>query len=1050
MTAPGTISTDATNPSDAVSAITGTPVKVRALRACTVTVGRTGIKPDAAVLFALALYLAMRAGEHVTRGEVIALLWPDGEDTSRRHALRQLLYRLKRAGMPVGGDGDELSLQLENVDCDLARLLTEGWAASVSLADLPAPRDVLPGYEPAVAQPFHEWIDGVRTRAAAAIRHAALRHIQSARLEGRWADVNRVARLCIEADPLNEEANLALAESIAMSGSKAEALRMLDSYFIELGDHGKTVGLSTQLLRRRISDQPAYRVPRPSDPPLIGREEDIAWLNSRLELARQKQMSTAMLAGPPGIGKTALMRAFASHAEMRGWRFVESRLQPSDVDRPMSVFVELLPTLMKASGALGAAPESIAQLRQLFEHGAADEILANKSREAEAVQARIRTSMLDLVGAVAEEGPVVLVLEDLHWIDRQSLRLLSWLLDHSSHVPMMWLLTARLEGRFVELRETFAPDQVPVRPINPLDRPGSMDLFRACISESESKRGRPLPAHAYDITGGNPLFIREVAGHWAETGGSEALPNNLKAVMRGRVARLSPAAQRVLHCCAVLGRFATVQRVSAALELNTSDLLACIEEVDGLGLLGLGGEPGSLALHDLWKEDLVFTLRDASRALIHLRCGELLASESAGTKSASTISEAARHLVAAGATAKALRLLEDAAKHQMANGLCEDAAASCELALAHVSAEDERVALLSLLVNAFQQSGAWNRALQVFKDNPLLANRSAGHTSTEIAYLEALWRTGENAQGALQGALRCAEDSASPSDHRLHACLVAARCGANRFDKSAMVRALAVVRSIDVDAGVSIGPALAVRVIVESEIGSPAAAAVHADELIRHARTVGDVCDVARALRFGSYTRRISGDLPAALRLASEAYEIAASGQLTEQASLAGDVCAAIFLESGEFERCAEWLDRTSKWAIRVSPQYARRSLAILRARLNIHQGQINAAAAVLETIDTMPASSAREHLAILEVRLRVLTARNQGVELREAVDEVASALEGTREFVLQDSYVGAFLTALMALGRADEATSYARQYQTLWRRSTHPLPAEIASHLSI
>ena len=195
MTAPIHLSADARIVvAKTVSAKTA-PVRIRTLGACVIVVGRTRIKPDAAVLFALALYLGLRAGEMVTRSAVLELLWPETEETARRHALRQLLYRLKRAGLPVDGDGDELSIDPAVVDCDLSGLMTEQWITVVALSDLPSPRTVLPGYQPDVSAPYHEWVDGVRLRCSTQIKHAAMRHISSARLDGRWADLDRVARI---------------------------------------------------------------------------------------------------------------------------------------------------------------------------------------------------------------------------------------------------------------------------------------------------------------------------------------------------------------------------------------------------------------------------------------------------------------------------------------------------------------------------------------------------------------------------------------------------------------------------------------------------------------------------------------------------------------------------------------------------------------------------------------------------------------------------------------------------------------------------------------
>ena len=543
---------------------------------------------------------------------------------------------------------------------------------------------------------------------AGQIRRAATRLVEIGQREGRWTDVEQLARRCLDADPLNQHATMAAATAAAMSGAKAEALRVLDGYLWELGEADRATTQPVRLLRRRLADQPAHRLPRSGEPPLYARAADIAWLNDRVEVARSGA-AAAVLAGPPGIGKSAVMRAFAAHAELRGWRFVEARLQASDLDRPLATFVELVPSLLRLTGAVGAAPESLAQMRRLTEHHVVDVILAHKSLEAEGVRARVRASVLDLLSAVAHEGPLIVVLEDLHWMDRHSIELLSWLFEYGLKVPVFWLMTARVEGRYSDLCAALPIELIPTRVLSPLDRHDAERLFDACLGPVARGPAGERPALAYEVTGGNPLFIREVAGHWRDTSGAEALPGTLRDVMRGRAARLSPEAQRVLHCCAMLGRFADVPRVATVLEVGTGELLTSIEEADTLGLIGVGDEPGSLAVHDLWQEELLGAMRPPARALLHLRCGELLERESGSTHSASMASDAARHLIAAGARERAVHLLEESAAYQVANGLGEEAVASIDQALEVVTADADKARLETARIRALLTIGAWKK-----------------------------------------------------------------------------------------------------------------------------------------------------------------------------------------------------------------------------------------------------------------------------------------------------------------------------------------------------
>ena len=260
-------------------------LRVSVIGTCAISLGRTRVRPDASVLFALLLYLALRAGSRVTRSELLNLFWSDNPDAAHRHALRQLLYRVRRAGLSLDEDGSAFTIDPASVATDIGALGNPDWDATVALADIPSPSAILASYQPQITPAYAEWIDSVRTAANARIRSAALRHIARGRREGRWSDVETAARLCLATDPLNEEATLALAEAIAMGGSKADALRLLDAYIWELGDREKTIGLPAKLLRRRISDQPSFRTQPSGEPPLVARADDLAWLNTQLDTA---------------------------------------------------------------------------------------------------------------------------------------------------------------------------------------------------------------------------------------------------------------------------------------------------------------------------------------------------------------------------------------------------------------------------------------------------------------------------------------------------------------------------------------------------------------------------------------------------------------------------------------------------------------------------------------------------------------------------------------------------------------------------------------------
>jgi hypothetical protein len=1025
-------------------------VRVRVVGAGEITIGRLRIRPDAAVLFALMLYLSARVGQRISRTELLEFLWPGTPDAGRKHALRQLVYRLRKAGLDFD-DESEFGLSEERVESDLNTLRSESWIATVPLDDIPAPSSVLAGCNATVSAAFGEWLDSVRQEANRCIRRAALRHIASGRREGRWVDVDNMARLCLSSDPLNEEATLALAEATMMSGAKAESLRILDAYLWDIGDKVKEIGLPAKLLRRRISDQPSFRLPRSGDAGLVGRAADLAWLNDQLEAPPTDSTRGVLLVGAPGIGKSALIRAFVTQIELRGWRAPEARLQPSDISRPMSLFVELLPTLLKMEGAIGAAPESMVVIKQLLQHDEPGETNQQRLQDAPAFPAKVRMAVSDLVGAIADEGPVVIVLEDLHWIDSQSLMTLEWMLEKVKGKSVLLLLSTRTESQFAVLRNALMPLNVVEWPVASLDPVASSSLFASLAGSAGSARveAAALADQAFSLTGGNPLFIRNLAAHCGEGGDATNLPRNLRDLIRGRVNQFSQASQRVLYACAMLGRYASAARVSKVIEMQTAELLSCVEELDTLGLMGLSQEPGSLALHDLWQEELLDGLRTASKAMLHLRCGEVLEREATESRAAGIVHDAARHLAAAGAADRALALLEDSARYQLESGFAETAVESSRRALQVATQAADRARVRALHLGALQSVGDWDGIVALSGEALKLVDQDAGAPAQafgeQLLAIEGIWRTGADSDLAMNLALERAEDATRSATERVAACQLTAQIASNSFERAIVLRAHNALREVS-SIRESMSPAeLAAHMVLETEGGDVRLAMSLADRFLSLERARGSTLGLARALRFAAYPMRACGEWRKAVAVLSESYEVAAKHQLNEQAAHAALMHVSVALESGETEDIEDWIERGASWASRTRLSHLQRAAVVSRAELESLRGNFVEAIELLSRLgECQHPAPHREALERRTVQLICAMGLGEQSEVRTAVDELGTQLERCRGQLFQDRFVWVFLKGLRALGLNAEASDYRDTYLAQWRRDSAAVPQDV------
>lgn len=1016
-------------------------VRIRAIGRTEIQLGSCRIGPESAVLFALVLYLACNASVCVSRARLLELLWPGVPEASRRHALRQLLYRLRHKGLDIALEGGGLLLDRAFVDSDLADVLSSGWPETAGAEDVVRAGTLLPGYAPALSEQYLRWLDELRERVEPQYRKAVLRHLAQAQHEGRWVDVTEWARRCLATDSLNEEATLASAEALAMCGSKTRALDVIEEYRGELGDREKTIGLPARVLTRRISEQHARRPQETASINCIGREAETARLNELLALAGTKHRVAALVVGPAGIGKSTVTQQLVDSAHMRGWRSISIRLQASDAHRPLAAFVDLFSELLRLPGALGGAPASLVQLQQLTQHDVEASTGPPRSHEAEAVQERIRTAAVDVLGAVCEESPLVLLLEDLHWIDKPSTRLLLHLLERTSSLPVFWLLTARGEVSYVALRTALPEELAETIRLGPLRASDAVGLFRSLVDRTPATDDAWLTEFAEALTGGNPFFIREVARHYTETRNATSIPSSLRAIIHDRVARLSPLSRSVVHTCAILGRYASVPRLASVLDIGTTELLGCLEELDALGILGTGRPSEALAMHDLWQEELLSSMVPASKQLIHHRCGAVLESEARHTRSASMVWETARHLIASGVSDRALSLLEECAQHQMENGLPVDAAATFARAYDAATSDTDRFRTMSGRIAALHRGAKWSELAEVIGPAIVLSAictpSDTEHSELELLQSECLWRTEKDSLGCLERAVSCVLDQNAPDGHRAGAGLLAGFSAANLARWEVLERVHYLVGSLRCETVEDRARVLCVQTIFHTALGSLDQGLLHAEHLISLEQTIGSVGGLHRAFRFAAHTLVSLGKNERAVALLKASHELALEYKLPHEACSAADILATLHVERNDVPGAELWIKRAQRWAGQISADYARNSLNCVRAMVALASDRPEYAASIVDrNVDVVSKDPlVRKRVANLSILARISVGCKELDRLGDTVRELRHGLEQIIMTCRNDYFVGSLALGLKALGREEEACRYTRRYLTHTRR---------------
>ncbi|WP_030489311.1 BTAD domain-containing putative transcriptional regulator [Micromonospora chokoriensis] len=365
----------------------------------------------------------------------------------------------------------------------------------------------------------------------------------------------------------------------------------------------------TPPLDRIVTSSPAELVPpvEAGQRPFVGRDAELRRLRRAAEAAsRRHQPTLALLSGGPGAGKTALAETLTQQLVAEGWTTAWGRSPEYEGAPPAWPWTQIVDTFAEPADTAAAT-------------GPADPTGARFRR---------RRAVASLISAVAERGPVLLVLDDLHRADGDTLDLLTALLTgpQPASGPVLILGTYRATEISPELTATLArvAGLEPTREyLAGLSAPATGELVRAIVGTELSPAIARLIHHR---SGGNPFFVRELAQLYAGEGEAAlaAVPPGVRDVIRHRLAQLPDSTRTVLRQAAVLGRDLDPDVLSAL----TGDPTAALDAVDHALQAGFLTERESDGLlrftHILVRDTLYADLSASRRAAWHAAVAEVL------------------------------------------------------------------------------------------------------------------------------------------------------------------------------------------------------------------------------------------------------------------------------------------------------------------------------------------------------------------------------------------------------------------------------------------
>ncbi|MGY1806334.1 ATP-binding protein [Blastococcus sp. SYSU D00669] len=724
---------------------------------------------------------------------------------------------------------------------------------------------------------------------------------------GRAAEAAADAEALVAEQPLRERPWVLLVDALVAAGRTADALaRYADVHRLLDAELGVSPGPALRAAQARaLGGEPAPEPVTVADarPPLVGRARELAVLRELVAGLPRSGPRFVLLDGEPGIGKSRLA------AELPG--AVWGRCHEDDDSPALWPWRQVL-------AALG-------------------EELTGPEDGAFAAFERVLTALV----TASARAPVVVVVDDLHWADPASLRLLAFLAVELQHGPVAVVGTCRTDVRdpgLARVRATLARTagfaQLTLGPLGAADTARLVQRVAGGLDERAA-------AELHERSGGNPFFATELARVAAD---EEVVPPGVRDVVDRRLARLPEGARAVLQLAAAAGQRFDVGLLQRASGQDDDALLDALDAAEAADLVRPAA-PGRLAFaHALVRDTLLAELSELRRARLHARLAAAL-------PATADAFERAHHLVAGRPftdVPDTVAACAAAATRAGAEHAHETAARWWERALEAGELPALRQDLLLQAGTSLTRAGSWAAAQRLLSD-AIEAALARGDTATAATAADQLATTGglwfpveyETYPERLVGLLERLVLAAGDEDTRVRALSALALYTHYGPDRGRALReseqAVALARSTR-------RPDLLERALV----GRLAAAWLpgHEEELFAAADELLALVDAAAqpavtvlALARRAVARLVLGDTEGDGEDLARAWEVAERAGLTLAQSQLISLQAARALLHGDFEVAVELIDRS--WALTQQTQlYAQaRQDLVMRSFVWIDQG---------------------------------------------------------------------------------------------------------------
>lgn len=375
---------------------------------------------------------------------------------------------------------------------------------------------------------------------------------------------------------------------------------------------------------------------------LVGREQELNQVIQAVEAVVTGAGRLVMLAGEPGAGKTRLGQEIMVHARNRGFLVAAGRCYEPEQTVPYYPFLDALAMVYDASttGLQRDAARRWPYLGAVLpEQIRVPEVAGGREQDE---QQRVFRAVTGFLEAATETRPLAILLDDLHWADSASLKLLLHLASHTRTMPILLFATYRdvevrwqhpLEGALRDLHRDSLMQRIDVRR---LSEAGTAALVATTMGEETISSEFTDLVHRR--TEGNPYFVQQVLrvlvergdvfrkdGIWDRRAIEEIeVPESVRSVIGQRLSKLGRETQEALQEASVLGQSFNFDDLLGMTDRPEQELERSLEEASQAGLIRDLGHDAYTFDHALTQQSIYAELSSRRQRRLHLGAGEAL------------------------------------------------------------------------------------------------------------------------------------------------------------------------------------------------------------------------------------------------------------------------------------------------------------------------------------------------------------------------------------------------------------------------------------------